>query len=235
MNYGQLVASGIKVDGNGLDSDETLFRVDGKSEIDELIVRDRFTFDGDKLIVDSQEVKISTNVKTSTGDIAIGHANNPENILLHGDTGVISLTGDIDFTDDIEIKDGTTTIFKGSSGIQKDREVILYNLKVNSFGSNQGGKIELYDNSVNKVFSVNNAGTMEVAGDATLKKSLSLKSPSDTTIFKVDEVSGNTEIHGSLNVKSQSTTLNGDVTLGRFKFRYHHLKWRFICLWHKLF
>ena len=79
------------------------------------------------------------------------------------------------FTDDIEIKDGTTTIFKGSSGIQKDREVILYNLKVNSFGSNQGGKIELYDNSVNKVFSVNNAGTMEVAGDATLKKSFDSK------------------------------------------------------------
>ena len=128
VNYGQLVASGIRVDGRGA-VDETIFRVDGKSIIDEVNVRDRFTFDGDKLIVDSQEVKISTNVKTSTGDIAIGHANNPENILLHGDTGVISLTGDIDFTDDIEIKDGTTTIFKGSSGIQKDREVCFIILK----------------------------------------------------------------------------------------------------------
>ena len=79
--------------------------------------------------------------------------------------------------------------FLKASGIQKDREVILYNLKVNSFGSNQGGKIELYDNSNNKVFSVNNAGTMEVAGDATLKKSLLLKSSSDVTIFKVDQES----------------------------------------------
>ena len=30
----------------------------------------------------------------------------------------------------------------------------------------------------------------------------------------MDEESGNTEIHGSLDVRSQSTTLNGDVTLG---------------------
>ena len=121
------------------------------------------------------------------------------------------MKGDIDFNDNIEIADGATPIFKGT---KTDREVTLYNLKVNSYDSNEGGKIELYDVSDNKVFSVNNAGTMEVVGDTTLKKSLSLKSPSDTTIFKVDEESGNTEIHGSLNVKSQSTTLNGDVTLG---------------------
>ena len=43
--------------------------------------------------------------------------------------GNIDLTGDIDFTDEIEIVDGAITIFKGK---KIDREVTLYNLKVNS-------------------------------------------------------------------------------------------------------
>ena len=95
---------------------------------------------------------------------------------------------------------------------------MLYNLKVNSYDVNQGGKIELYDDSDDKVFSINNAGTMEVAGDVTIKETLFLKSSSDTTIFKVDEESGNTEIYGSLDVRSQITTLNGDVALGDSNF-----------------
>ena len=84
-----------------------------------------------------------------------------------------------------------------------------------SYGGNNGGTIGLHGIKATTRFSpVNNAGAMEMAGDATLKKSLLLKSSSDVTIFKVDQESGNTEIQGSLNVVSKRTTLNGDVTLG---------------------